>query len=361
VESSDDAILSKTLQGIITTWNQGAQRMYGYTAEEAIGKSVTILIPFERLDEEPAIIERLKRGERIEHYETVRKRKDGTLLNVSLTVSPIKDATGKIIGASKIARDITERKRWEAEIKKAKDELELRVQERTASLNETTQQLETFCYTIAHDLRSPLRAQQSFASVLLEDYGNVLGETGSEYAERIIHSAKRLDQLVHDLLTYSRMSRSEIKFAKVDPAKVVKEVLETLAERIQSSGATISVGELMPVLAHEPTLNIVISNLVENALKFTAPGVAPQIQIRTILNKECVQLWVEDNGIGINPEHMPKIFGVFQRLHPNNVYPGTGIGLALVQKGVERMDGSVGVESEPGKGSRFWIQLPRAG
>jgi PAS domain S-box-containing protein len=359
VESSDDAIISKTLEGIITSWNEGARRMYGYEADEVIGKSVTILIPPHLIDEEPEIIQRLKQGKKIDHYETVRMRKDGTLLDVALTVSPIRDASGKIIGASKIARDVTHRKIAERALQRAKNELEQRVAERTASLQETTQQLEAFCYTIAHDLRSPLRAQQSYAQVLLEDYKNVLDEAGQEFALRIIKSAERLDKLVDDLLTYSRLSRNELNYEKVDLDKVVNEMLGHFADEIKKQQATVSVDPLLSVCAYEPTLNLVISNLFANALKFVKPGVPPQIHIWSESRENFIRLWVEDNGIGIDPEHRTKIFGVFERLHLIDQYPGTGIGLAIVHKGVERMDGRIGFESELGKGSRFWIELPK--
>ncbi|MDB6027482.1 MAG: putative Histidine kinase [Verrucomicrobiales bacterium] len=357
VESSEDAIISKTLDGTITTWNLGAERMYGYTAQEAIGKPVTILIPPHLSNEEPTIVARLKKGEKIEHYETVRVRKDGTHLDVALTVSPIKNAEGEIIGASKIARDITQQKQAAAELRWAKDQLELRVKERTASLEETTKQLETFCYTIAHDLRSPLRAQQSYAQLLLDDYNDRLDPHGRQYAERIIKSAQRLDQLVNDLLTYSRITRDQLKFTPVDLNLVVQAIQGHLEDEIKRCRAILSISPLHIVFGYEPTLDIVITNLITNALKFVAPDVHPHVRIWSESKGPLVRLWVEDNGIGISPDHQLKIFGVFQRLHKIDEYPGTGIGLAIVQKGVERMGGTVGVESQPGKGSRFWIDF----
>jgi two-component system, chemotaxis family, CheB/CheR fusion protein len=257
-------------------------------------------------------------------------------------------------------REITERKRTEAELHKAKNELEERVKERTASLRETTEQLETFCYTIAHDLRSPLRAQQSFAQALIEDYKPVLDEMGMQYVTRILRSAERLDKLVHDLLTYSRLNRDDLKFADINLAKVVQDIQVSHSEDIQKRGAMITTGALHSVFAYEPTLNLIVANLVTNAMKFMKPGETPRIKIWSEQHDGRVRLWVEDNGIGIPREGLEKIFGVFQRLHAIDKYPGTGIGLAIVQKGVERMGGTVGVESEVGKGSRFWIELPAA-
>jgi signal transduction histidine kinase len=279
---------------------------------------------------------------------------------VSLTVSPLKDAEGHIIGASKIARDITSQKKAQMELQKAKDELEQRVLERTASLQETTEQLETFCYTIAHDLRSPLRAQQSFAQILLDDYHSALDEAGRDYAQRIVSSALRLDMLVHDLLAYSRLSRAELRFSPVDMRKLVEDVEHALVDQIKSKNAAISRGNLFAVQAHAPTLEFIIGNLLSNAFKFVPAGVVPQVNIWSELRGDFVRIWVEDNGIGIPSEHQQRIFGVFERLHPTDIYPGTGMGLAIVKKGVERMYGRVGVESQPGRGSRFWIELPKA-
>jgi two-component system CheB/CheR fusion protein len=360
VESSDDAVVTKTLDSIITSWNKGAERVFGYSVDEVIGKPITILIPPNRPDEEAGILARMRRGERIEHYETIRRRKDGVLIDVSLTVSPLRDAEGHIIGASKIARDITAQKKAQDELQRAKDELEKRVFERTASLQETTEQLETFCYTIAHDLRSPLRAQQSFAQILLDQYHSSLDEEGRDYAQRIVASALRLDMLVHDLLTYSRLSRSELKFDQVDLGKLVEDVEAALIDQTRAKNATISRGHFFAVQAHAPTLEFVLSNLFSNAFKFVKSGTQPHVNVWSELRGDFVRVWIEDNGIGISPEHQVRIFGVFERLHTTDVYPGTGMGLAIVKKGVERMHGAVGVESSPGKGSRFWIELPKA-
>jgi signal transduction histidine kinase len=220
--------------------------------------------------------------------------------------------------------------------------------------------LETFCYTVAHDLRSPLRAQQSFAQALIENYKDVLDADGREYTQRILRSAQRLDRLVHDLLTYSRLSRSELKFEDILLEKVVADVQKAQVDEIDKSGATVTSRAPHSVFAFEPTLNLIVTNLLANALKFVKPGEGPKINIWSEERDGQVRLWVEDNGIGIRPDGLHKIFGVFQRLHPVDKYPGTGIGLAIVQKGVERMGGKVGVESEFGKGSRFWIELPSA-
>jgi signal transduction histidine kinase len=162
------------------------------------------------------------------------------------------------------------------------------------------------------------------------------------------------------LLTYSRLSRSELKFDQVDLGKLVEDVEAALIDQTRAKNATISRGHFFAVQAHAPTLEFVLSNLFSNAFKFVKSGTQPHVNVWSELRGDFVRVWIEDNGIGISPEHQVRIFGVFERLHTTDVYPGTGMGLAIVKKGVERMHGAVGVESSPGKGSRFWIELPKA-
>lgn len=246
--------------------------------------------------------------------------------------------------------------------KQAAANLEKLVSQRTASLTETNKQLEAFSYTIAHDLRAPLRAQQAFSTALLEEYGNVLGESGREYAERIHQAATRLQDLVQDLLAYSRISRADLPLVDVDLRKKVLRVLEEMTFEIRKANAKIQIEQFFfAVRAHEATLRTSITNLLSNALQFTKPGVPPEIRVTAEERDKWVRLSVEDNGIGIAPDHHHQIFGVFHRLHKAGEYPGTGVGLAIVQKGIERLGGRVGVESEEGKGSRFWIELEKAG
>jgi len=364
VESSDDAILSKDLNGVIRSWNNGAQRIFGYSAEEVIGRSVTILIPEDNKNEEANILARLRRGERIDHYETVRQRKDGSLVDISLTVSPIKDDRGTVIGASKIARDITERRQAEEAIRQAKEELarvndnlELRVKERTTSLSEAITQLEEFSYTVSHDLRAPARAMKCYAQVVLDDFGENLAPEARDYLDRIIRGGARMDALVQDVLTYSRLSRRELELLPVHLNKVVPEIIQQYPE-LQPPRAQITVREpLLPVLGHEPLLAQAISNLLTNAAKFMPPGEVPRITVRTEARGANVRLWVEDNGIGIKPEHQPRVFGIFERLTNDPRYEGTGIGLAIVRKAADKMGGAVGLESDGLTGSRFWIDL----
>jgi PAS domain S-box-containing protein len=669
VESSDDAILSMTLEAVITTWNKGAERMFGYKAQEVVGKPVILLLPPDRIDEEPAILERLKRGERVEHYETLRVHKDGTFLNVSLTVSPIQDKNGRIVGVSKSLRDITERKRWEevlqeetrilellnktgkaiaaeldlqrlvqtvtdaatelsgaefgaffyntvneqgesfvlytlsgapreafekfglprntpvfnptfkgegvvrsaditkdprygkmephhgmpkghlpvrsylavsvtsrsgevigglffghpapnvfterserlivgvaaqaaiaidnarlytaaqkeiaerkaaeaalreseqrfrtladaapvliwvagvdklhtwfnkawllftgrsleAELgdgwaenvhpddlgrhqqiyhrsfnahqpfeleyrmrrgggnyrwileravprfgmdgtfqgyvggcvdiddqKRAEEKLEQAVLERTAALRMTIGELEAFSYSISHDMRAPLRAMQSFALILEEECAPQISPQGKQYLRRIVSAAERLDQLIQDVLTYSRVVRMEMDLQPVNLGKLLREILEVYPMFQRPEVAIELEGNFPLVLGNEAILTQCISNLLGNAIKFVAPGVKPCVRVwaESADTSGKIRLLFADNGVGIEDSAHQKIFEIFQRVSKR--YEGTGIGLSIVKKGIERMGGSVGLKSKPGKGSVFWLELIRA-
>jgi PAS domain S-box-containing protein len=367
VESSDDAIISIGLDTIITTWNAGAERMFGYAAEEVIGKSVALLIPAGSEDEEPRIIQRLLEGERIDHYETIRVGKGNKPVNVSLSISPILDRHGTIVGASKILRDITDRKRSEDALRLAQiqlrrhaEKLEEEVAERTVKLRETISELEAFSYSVSHDMRSPLRAMQGYSDALLEDYKGKLDETAQDYLNRIRRAASRMDLLIRDILAYSKVAKGEIRLDTVDLEHVIRDVVQNY-EALQPERATIQVeSPLPPVLGHEAYLTQIISNYLSNAVKFVDPGVKPVINISAAPEGDMIRLSFRDNGIGVSPDHQKQIFQIFGRVYSEKKFEGTGIGLAIVKKAAERMGGSVGVRSELGQGSEFFVLLRRA-
>lgn len=244
-------------------------------------------------------------------------------------------------------------------------QLEAKVAQRTAQIAEINQELKAFTYSISHDLKAPLRAIQGFALALEEDYANNLDDLGREYTSRLISGAQQMTQLIEDLLTYSRLSRREIHLKPIDLERAIEIVLEQLKSEIVRTQAKITIIKpLSTMVGNQVILVQIISNLLSNAIKFVPPSIQPQIKIWTEikpqgerdLSDNKVRLWIEDNGIGIKPQHQKRIFGVFERLHGNEAYPGTGIGLAIAKKGIERLGGSLGLESEANRGSRFWIE-----
>ena len=248
-------------------------------------------------------------------------------------------------------------------------ELEARVAQRTAQLEDINQQLKAFTYTISHDLKAPLRAIQGFATALEEDYIDLLDGLGQEYISRLVSAAQQMTYLIEDLLSYSRLSRAEIELKPIKLLAVVEQSIEQLKPEIAKTQAKIDL-KIEPsstMMGNQTILVQIISNLLSNAIKFVPSAVRPQICIRTEyigdsstnLSKGNTRLWIEDNGIGINPEHQKRIFQVFERLHGNEAYPGTGIGLAIVKKGIERIGGKFGVASKLEKGSQFWIEGQR--
>jgi signal transduction histidine kinase len=219
--------------------------------------------------------------------------------------------------------------------------------------------MESFSYTVSHDLRAPLRAMQGFADALLEDYSDQLDETGRDYGRRIAAAAQRMDNLIQDLLTYGRLSRARLPRERVSLEVVAAEAIAQLETEIRERQAEISLLTHLPeVLGHRATLIQVTANLLSNAIKFVPPGVTPRVCLSAETRQGRVRLWVEDNGIGVAPEHRERIFRIFERLHSFETYPGTGIGLAFVRKGISRMGGSAGLEPAPEQGSRFWFELP---
>jgi PAS domain S-box-containing protein len=263
----------------------------------------------------------------------------------------------KLLG---VAVDITARKESEVALRHAHNELELQVLERTRQLREAVGQLEAFSYSLAHDMRAPLRAMQGYSEVVLATLGPQLGPTGQDYLRRVMSSAERLDTLIQDVLRYSRVSRAPVELKPVDLEKLVDTIVQDYPA-LQAPQAEVEVRRpLLAVWAHEAFLSQCVSNLLTNAVKFARPGVTPHVRIWTEAADDNVQLWVEDNGIGIAPEDQHRIFGIFQRVNSQEQYEGTGIGLAIAQKAIERIGGQVGVESQLGHGSRFWLQLQRA-
>ncbi|HEX5221621.1 MAG TPA: PAS domain S-box protein [Verrucomicrobiae bacterium] len=497
VEHSGDVILTKDLNGIIRSWNASAERLFGYRAEEIIGKPITVLFPPDRLEEENHILGSLRRGKPVERFQTIRVTKSGRQVPVAVSISPLKDQEGELIGASKVVhditelvaarealtrekellattlasigdavvvtdaegcvtflngeaerltkwtstealgkplpeifriineetrrpvenpvekvlriggvvglanhtilrakdgtqtpiddsaapirhangqllgvvlvfRDFTERRQAEKELREAHGQLadraghlEKLVRERTARLQDVVNELQHVSYAMAHDMRAPLRAMSTFASLLAEESPNGIAPSrAQEYTRRIIVAAKRLDKLIQDALNYTKVAQQEIQLGPVDLSKLVRDLIDTYPN-FHSDKADIHIANELPVvLGNDSLLTQCFSNLIGNAVKFVAPGVKPRVRLSAETSDGTARISIQDNGIGIPKGAQARLFQMFQKL--NAGYEGTGIGLAIVRKVVERMRGKVGVESEPEAGSTFWVELSLA-
>lgn len=252
-------------------------------------------------------------------------------------------------------------RRRQYEVRGLLEDLEDKVRERTVRLEQTIAELEAFSYSVSHDLRAPLRAMRGYSQVLLEEYAGSLEEKGKDYLNRILAASERLDRLVQDVLRYSRCARERIEIKTVDLEKLVNEVVVEYPALRAPNAEVILARPFIKVLGHEASLTQVISNLLGNAVKFVRPGRTPKVKIWTERTPgDSVKIFFNDNGIGIDPADYQKIFKMFERLSAGGEYEGTGIGLAIVAKAVERMSGRVGVESMVGRGSTFWVELPAA-
>jgi PAS domain S-box-containing protein len=479
VESSDDAIISKSLDGIILSWNRGSEKMFGYTAKQALGMPISILIPPDYSNEEKSILERIRNNEVIDHFETIRVRKNGQSLNVSITVSPLKDKTGIIVGVSKIARDITSRKKIESDFftinkelafqneekekraaelviantelrfqneekekraaeliiankelafqnaekekraeelviankklafengekekraaeliiankelvfqndKKEKRATELIVanhelafqneekEKRAAELIianndlktseeqiiEVNKELESFSYSVSHDLRAPLRAINGYTKMLKVNFETQLDPEANRLMNNIVQNTKKMGLLIDDLLTFSRIGRREVVKIMIPMQALVKTICDELKEQEPKRNIEFRIGNLEPGLADNMAIKQVWVNLVSNAIKYSRLKDTAIIEIASQTDGEEVTYSIKDNGAGFDMRYANKLFGVFQRLHTDDEFEGTGIGLALVHRIISKHGGRTWAEAKLNEGATFYFTL----
>jgi two-component system CheB/CheR fusion protein len=358
VESSDDAIVSKTLQGRILSWNAGASRIFGYTAAEAIGQPITMIIPPELHDEERSILDKVRRGERIEHFDTIRVAKDGRRIAISLTVSPVRDANGTIVGASKVARDISERKAAEQALRESAE----RLRASEEALLDADRRKDEFLALLAHELRNPL-APIRYTLAANRKSGRT-PEQRKRAEEIIERQVAHMSRLLDDLLDVSRITRStlELKKGPIELTSVVGSAIETARPVLDSKRHNLSLDlpkHAVRLEADAVRLSQVFSNLLINAAKYTDPG--GQIQLRATREGNEIVVAVRDNGIGISADMMPRLFAMFSQAQSalGRSEGGLGIGLSLVRGLVTLHGGSVEARSDgPGCGSEFTVRLP---
>jgi len=341
VDSTDDAVIGKTLDGTIISWNKGAERIYGYAADEVIGQPISILIPLDRANELPAILARIARGERIDHYLTKRARKDGRVIDVSVTISPVEDETGKIIGASAIARDVT------AQEQATKDAIRIR---------------EEFISVAAHELRTPLTTM--FARLQLVERRLGRKELDPAVAQRDVtlvrQAADRLKALIDRLLDASRIRSGQLQVEReaTDVAAMIQSVASMLAE---TSGRQITLRasdslENYQAAVDGMRIEEVVVNLIDNAVKYSPPDTAIDVELTS--TPDAIQIAVRDRGPGIRTEERERIFEPFHRLS-TTAGPGIGLGLHIAKEIVELHGGTLTVEEPVDGGSRFVVTVPR--
>jgi PAS domain S-box-containing protein len=369
VQSSDDAIVSKDLNGIVISWNPAAERMFGFTAEEMIGTSITRIIPPSRLGEENYVLGEIRAGRSVEHFETVRQTKSGQPLDISLTVSPVRDAHGRVIGASKIARDITKHKRL-MELQQdtqAREEAARRqvLEAENRRFQESSRLKSEFVANMSHELRTPLNSIIGFAELMVDQRHGPMPPKYAEFTSLILKSAEHLLQLINDILDLAKVESGKIDLTPehVDLGSVVGDVTSVvggLARQRDVRIETIVDQKVGEVHLDANRLKQVLYNFLSNAVKFSPEHGRVEVRVVPDGNDSfCIE--VQDWGIGINPDDFHRLFIEFQQLDASTAkqYKGTGLGLALTKRIVEAQGGSVGVRSQPGHGSTFFAKLPK--
>jgi len=365
VETIPDGITILDREGALAFTNPSAERILGLAGNDITQRSyndpqwhITAMdggpfpddqLPFARVQAE---------GKAVFNVEHAIVYPDGRRVDLSINASPLRDADGNFDGMVASVADITERKRAEEEIRKLNAELEQRVIERTAELQAVNKELESFSYSVSHDLRAPLRAINGFAAIVARRHREDLNEEGQHYVDNIVQASERMGLLIDDLLTYSRLGRSGVRLQKVSLAALFEQITRDMKSRLDELNGTIHVEQNLPVVKGDGTLlGQIFTNLLENAMSYTQRGASPQIEVGSQIHDNKVVIRVKDHGIGIPPEYQEKIFNIFQRLHTEEEYPGTGIGLATVRKAVELLGGRVWLESTVGQGSTFFVEL----
>ena len=362
--SIGDGVIVTDKEGRVVFMNHEAERLTGWSSVEALLNPLQNI--FRIINEKTRAkienpVSQVFRQNRVVGLtaQAVLVGRNGHEWPIEDTAAPMLGSTGEMLGVVLVFHDATDIRKAQHALRAHSHELEQKVSERTATLQQAVADLEAFSYTVSHDLRSPLRAMRGFADAVLEDYGDRLDDDGRSYLARIKNAGERLDRLIQDLLSFTRLSRKDTPLIDVDLDKLTRDIVENYPN-LHAPAAEVQIDGTLPhVWGHEGAVTQVIANLLGNAAKFVKPGVTPKIRIWAENNGHRSRLWIEDNGIGINPGDVERIFGIFVRVNESQAYGGTGVGLAIVKKAVETMHGAVGVEPGVKEGTRFWVELGR--
>lgn len=347
VNSSDDAIISKDIDGIITSWNKGAEKTLGYTASEMIGNSVNRLIPISHIEEEEHILKAVKEGKSVEHFETKRVKKDGVLIDVSITISPVRDAIGKVVGASKIMRDITDSKKTEEELIRY-----------NTDLKKANSELDRFVYSASHDLRAPLKSILGLLNITKE-YANQENTDLIDCLSMLDVSVLKLDGFIEDILNYSRNTRMGLDKDTIDFKELISKIQENYLylEGVKEIDLQLEIEAVSEFVADSKRISIVLNNLISNAFKYRDITKEKSfLKIKFSCDSQTAKITIEDNGIGIDDKHKEKVFDMFYRA--TILSSGSGLGLYIVKETIDKLNGKISIESEFGIGTKFMIEIP---
>lgn len=354
---SPAAIITLDPQGLVVMWNPSAERIFGWKKEEVVG-TINPIVPPERLKEFFTRHLTHTDGDQLYGLEVKRTRKDGSDIDVSISTAVIRHDDGTVEKVLGVIIDITARKKAEAEILELNATLEQKVDERTRELQEAIRDLESFSYSVSHDLRAPLRAIGGFADILLEDYADKLDDEGKKYLAVVHKNTVRMGQLIDDLLAFSKLGRAPLRRDRVELGNLVKDIVEDLHSYAPERNIDFRIAELPAVSGDGSMLRQVFVNLLSNAVKFTRKKEAATIDVSITTEGGQHTITVKDNGAGFDMAFANKLFGVFQRLHRADEFEGTGVGLAIVERVLTRHGGSIRAESVLGEGATFHVTLP---
>jgi PAS domain S-box-containing protein len=358
VSDSNDAVIMHDFDGKILAWNRGAKETYGYTEAEALGKNVREIVAEPDREAALTLIQNIKQGKLVKSFELRRLAKDGRVLDVWLTSTLLRDEKGQPVAIATTERDITERNRTQEEIRELNAGLERRVIERTTQLEAANKELEAFSYSVSHDLRAPLRSIDGFSQILLEDYADKIDAEGQDALKRVRAAAQRMAQLIDDMLKLSRVTRSEMRLETVGLSSLAHAVLDELQRTQPGRQVDCVIAEGIVAKGDTQLLRAVLENLLGNAWKFTGKQGYARIEFGRSQRDGETAYFVCDNGAGFDMAFVNKLFGAFQRLHTVEEFPGTGIGLATVQRIIHRHGGRVWAEGALAQGATFYFTLP---